>query len=297
MALIVSKIDNNAGISYNQYGTDRQKTRMNKFINKDDADIAKMAVKNYNKKHLAEDKKFAKNVSTTINSVPLLAVASGLALKKGLKPSVMDGVSWGMALLAPAVVSTVNNKLVNKSQKIKKAEEKHPTTAYLTGLAASVGTFFGLDALAKRAMTSPKLGANPKVKSFAKNIESGVKDIYNNVAKNIKMPKAVKNLADKVKVPEFAKKGIETVKNSNITKGLVNAGKNVGKFALRNAPMLAVLGVFTALVGKTVQQSKEFSKEKTQIKEAQLNSARVLVDAYARENESLKTALNMATSN
>ena len=112
----------NVNQQYNRFETDKQKASAKRFINADDAKLNKMAHNTYKFNEGANDKKFSRNVSIAVNSLPLIAVASGLASKKGAAAAIKDGAYWGIALLAPKAINAVNNKLVNVSSKVKNAE-------------------------------------------------------------------------------------------------------------------------------------------------------------------------------
>lgn len=75
----------NVNQQYNRFETDKQRASAKRFINADDAKLNKMAHNTYNFNERANDKKFSRNVSIAVNSLPLIAVASGLASKKVLQ--------------------------------------------------------------------------------------------------------------------------------------------------------------------------------------------------------------------
>ena len=76
---------------------DIQRAKAEKFVNASDKTIDRLARKNYNKLYSEDDKKFNKRVGTTLKTLPLVAVASGLAMCQGKKGAVLSGLSWGMA--------------------------------------------------------------------------------------------------------------------------------------------------------------------------------------------------------
>ena len=214
----------NVNQQYNRFETDKQRASAKRFINADDAKLNKMAHNTYNFNERANDKKFSRNVSIAVNSLPLIAVASGLASKKGAAAAIKDGAYWGIALLAPKAINAVNNKLVNVSSKVKNAERKNAGTSYMAQVAAS---YFGATALFNKVIEKPK------VKEFGKNMIGKVSEFASNAKQTIKNMKSPINLSPeagaklaelkaKVKVPEFAKPAIENLKNSETLKTALN---------------------------------------------------------------------------
>ena len=283
----------NVNQQYNRFETDKQRASAKRFINADDAKLNKMAHNTYNFNERANDKKFSRNVSIAVNSLPLIAVASGLASKKGAAAVIKDGAYWGIALLAPKAINAVNNKLVNVSSKVKNAERKNAGTSYMAQVAASIGAYFGATALFNKVIEKPK------VKEFGKNMIGKVSEFASNAKQTIKNMKSPINLSPeagaklaelkaKVKVPEFAKPAIENLKNSETLKTALTTSKNIAKKAIKNAPILTVLGIGAALVAKSVSSANKFGEIKSNIKNAQLETAKGLVNAYSQENEELK---------
>lgn len=289
MSMTVSVVTTN-GIQYEQHGTDKQKAKAEKFMNMSNAETTRMAVKNYNKRYNTDDKKFVKKIDVATKSLPIIAAASSLALKQGGKVAALNGLSWGMALAAPAIVYKANDIATKASPKLKKFEKEHSALSFMAGLTASVGAFFGMDALMTKAISSPKMLAHPKVKNFAKNVQSGAEDILGNIQKSIKMPKKLKKMTENIKIPERLAKGLENFKNAEITKSAWSSAKSIGKKVIKNAPTLTVLGIGAALVGKIFQESNKIAGIKSNIRNAQFETAKKLVNAYAAENESLKEA-------
>lgn len=271
---------------YNRFETDTQRESAKKFVNANDKDVSKMASRQYSQKYHNDDKKFSRNISLAINSLPLIAVASGLASKKGAAASIKDGAYWGIALLAPKVINKANHALTKNSSKIENAEKKNSGMSYMTQVAASIGAYFGATALFNKAIEQPK------VKEFGKNIINKATDFAKNIKNPIKLsPEAGAKLAElknNIKVPEFAKPAIETLKNSETLKTVLNTSKGIAKKAIKNAPVLTVLGIGAALIAKSASSANKFAGIKSDIKNAQLETAKGLVNTYSEENEDLK---------
>ena len=160
-------------------------------------------------------------------------------------------------------------------------------------VAASIGAYFGATALFNKVIEKPK------VKEFGKNMIGKVSEFASNAKQTIKNMKSPINLSPeagaklaelkaKVKVPEFAKPAIENLKNSETLKTALTTSKNIAKKAIKNAPILTVLGIGAALVAKSVSSANKFGEIKSNIKNAQLETAKGLVNAYSQENEELK---------
>lgn len=308
MSMTVSTA-NIAGVSYQQYGSDYEKSKANNFVNASDRELDRMAARKYRRTHRAEDRAFTRNANLAMKSVPLVAVASSLALKQGGKAALMNGASWALAIAAPAIVSEANAIAIGYSPKLKRFEDKHENLTFAGGLAASVGAFVGGNkVLNKIVEKAPKILENPKVKAMTDKLaESTAKfkdssiGIYNTV-KN-KVPEKLSNLKEvmkleniKKKMPEFKVPGeitnkLATLKNLETTKTAVAFVKNIGKQAIKHAPLLTVLGIGTAVIAKSINSAKEVSNIKSNLKEAQLNTARNLNLAYAEENKSLKEGI------
>ena len=277
---------NNQPAQFNNYKTDRQKAKAQKFINASERDVSKMASKQYNKKYKAEDKKFAKNMGMAMNSVPLIAVASGLLSKKGTAASLRQGAEWGLALLAPKTIDKINNKAVKSSPKLKQAEKNHSGLTFLTTITASVGAFLGASALLDKGLK------NPKVKDFGENVAKGAKETFKGLKNPVKlspeMSKKLNNITSKIKVPEFAKPTIKKLRNSETAGKIAQGTMKLGKKLVKNAPVIAVLGIGAALVGRSVSDAGKYAGIRQNIKNAQLDKARELIGAYSEENNALK---------
>lgn len=266
-----------------------------KFVNADDKTINRMARLGYNKVYGKENKKFDKRVNTTLNALPAVAVASGLAIGKGMKGSLLSGLSWGLALAAPAMIGAINKAAVNSNPKLAKAEKKHPVATLFTNVAASVGAFFGMTALANKVITNKKVGematkigekVSPTVNKAIETISSKGSEII----KKTKVDETIKNITEKVskKVPESFTKGVKELKSRNIYKQTTAAIKKGGKYIVKNAPSILVFGTLGALVAKGISDANKMNEIKNGIKEAQFQTAKTLVNGLDAENKALK---------
>lgn len=266
-----------------------------KFVNADDKTINRMARLGYNKVYGKENKKFDKRVNTTLNALPAVAVASGLAIGKGMKGSLLSGLSWGLALAAPAMIGAINKAAVNSNPKLAKAEKKHPVATLFTNVAASVGAFFGMTALADKVITNKKVGemaakvgekVSPTVNKAIETISSKGSEII----KKTKVDETIKNITEKVskKVPESFTKGVKELKSRNIYKQTTAAIKKGGKYIVKNAPSILVFGTLGALVAKGISDANKMNEIKNGIKEAQFQTAKTLVNGLDAENKALK---------
>ncbi len=267
---------------------DIQRAKAEKFVNASDNTINRLARKNYNKLYSEENNKFDKQVSTTLKTLPFIAVASSLAMGKGKKGALMSGLSWGMALVAPSLVAGANKAFI-KNPKVAEAERKHPIAALTANVAASVGAFMGLTSIADKVLTSPRaIEAGTALSAKAGKVLASVSKKVAPLAEKVKMPEFAKNAISKVKMPEFAKKGMETLAKNPLAKEVSGFAKDLGKGLVKNAPTLVVLGTVGALIGKGVADAKRYSGIKADIKDAQFNTAKNLVNAYSAENKELK---------
>ena len=266
-----------------------------KFVNADDKTINRMARLGYNKVYGKENKKFDKRVNTTLNALPAVAVASGLAIGKGIKGSLLSGLSWGLALAAPAMIGAINKAAVNSNPKLAKAEKKHPVATLFTNVAASVGAFFGMTALANKVITNKKVGemAAKVGEKVSPSINKAVETITNKgseIIKKTKVDETIKNITEKVskKVPESFTKGVKELKSRNIYKQTTAAIKKGGKYIVKNAPSILVFGTLGALVAKGISDANKMNEIKNGIKEAQFQTAKTLVNGLDAENKALK---------
>ena len=67
-------------------------------------------------------------------------------------------------------------------------------------------------------------------------------------------------------------------------------GKAVGKAALKNPVTATILAVVALSAAHSIKQGMEVKHAKARLKNEQLRTANGLINAYAAENDSLKTA-------
>lgn len=281
--------------SVNGANLDVSREKAVKFVNADDKTINRMARMGYNKVYGERNKKFDKRVNTTLNTLPVVAFASSLAIGKGMKGSLLSGLSWGLAFAAPTIVGAINNKVAEASPKLAKAERKHPVATLLTNVAASVGAFFGMTALANKVINNKKVGemATKVGEKVSPTINKAVETITNKgneILKKTKVDEAIKNMTEKVgkKVPESFKKGVTELKSHNIYKQTTAAIKKGGKYIVKNAPSILVFGTLGALAAKSISDAQKMKDIKNGIKEAQFQTAKALTNDLNAENKELK---------
>lgn len=266
---------------------DVQRAKAEKFVNASDNTINRLARRNYNKLYREENKKFDKRVVTTLNTLPLVAVASGLVAGKGKKGALLNGLTWGMALVAPSLVAKANNNFVKNNPKVANAERKHPIATLTANIAASVGAFMGLTSIADKVLANPKVaGAGKVVADRAGQALSAVKTASVGLMKKAKVPELV--VATMMRIPKPVMDGAEAFAKNPIVKNVGGFAKNLGKGLAKNAPALLVFGTVGAIIGKGVSDARKFSGIKSEIKDAQFNTAKNLVNAYSAENAELK---------
>ena len=280
---------NHKALAYSPLDTDKKRNRANNFVNKNDREVSQMATRAVSIHNNESNRKFGKRLSLAFNSIPFVAVASGLAMKRGIKPSLKNGAEWGLAVAIPAIVSKANNTAIKSSDNIKSAEKKHANLSFGAEIGLSLAGFFGASALLDKA------SKNAKVNKIVDTVIDGTKDTLGKIKKEIKVPESltqkVSKVAEKVKIPEFAKTAYNKVASSNVAKNVIASGKKIGKKAVKNAPMLVALGVIGAVFGAAVKQSSQISEVKSVIKKDQLDTARNLIGTYKQENEELKAQL------
>lgn len=266
---------------------DVQRAKAEKFVNASDKTISRLARKNYNKLYSEEDKKFDKRVGTTLKTLPFVAVAGALAAGKGKKGALLSGLSWGLALVAPSLVGAANKNLVKNNPKLERAERKHPVAALTANVAASVGAFMGLASIADKVL------ANPKVAELGKNLAGKANNVLNaaktstfGLIKKTKIREAI--VAAAMNIPKPIVDGATKIAKNPVVKNLGGFAKNLGKGLAKNAPTLLVFGTVGALIGKGVSDARRYSGIKAEIKDAQFNTAKNLVNAYSAENAELK---------
>ena len=311
--MLFSVVNNQGSVPYTQYGTDKQKARAAKFVKSNDAELTHLANRITNRKD--SNRKFNNNVARTITALPLIAGAAAMIATKGkVSTKTIAGakkaLTIGAAMVGIGTIFGINRAITNKSPKVANTERKHPLL-----------TLVGLSAIASGALTgaSAILGkVSPKVtesitkiakrngisrlvnKAFIKmnKAPEAIKTMASNVASKISLPNNVKEniskIAGKVKMPQILKDGYGKIANAENTKMAIEKakgfGKAIGKFAVKN-PITATLFTLSALaVAHGVKQGLEANKTKNQLKDAQLKTANGLINAYAAENDSLKTA-------
>lgn len=311
--MLFSVVNNQGSVPYTQYGTDKQKARAAKFVKSNDAELTHLANRITNRKD--SNRKFNNNVARTITALPLIAGAAAMIATKGkVSTKTIAGakkaLTIGAAMVGIGTIFGINRAITNKSPKVANTERKHPLL-----------TLVGLSAIASGALTgaSAILGkVSPKVtesitkiakrtgisrlvsKAFIKmnKAPEAIKTMASNVASKISLPNNVKEniskIAGKVKMPQILKDGYGKIANAENTKKAIEMakgfGKTIGKFAVKN-PITATLFTLSALaVAHGVKQGLEANKTKNQLKDAQLKTANGLINAYAAENDSLKTA-------
>lgn len=311
--MLFSVVNNQGSVPYTQYGTDKQKARATKFVKSNDAELTHLANRINNRKD--SNRKFNNNVARTITALPLIAGAAAMIATKGkVSTKTIAGakkaLTIGAAMVGIGTIFNANRAIANKSPKVANTERKHPLL-----------TLVGLSAIASGALTgaSAILGkVSPKVtesitkiarrngisrlvnKAFIKmnKAPEAIKTMASNVASKISLPNNVKEniskIAGKVKMPQILKDGYGKIANAENTKKTIEMakgfGKTIGKFAVKN-PITATLFTLGALaVAHGVKQGIEANKTKNQLKDAQLKTANGLINAYAAENDSLKTA-------
>lgn len=280
-----------ANTSYNNVAM----AKAERFVNASDKSINRLVRKGFNQTYGEENKKFDKHVNATLKALPLVAVASGLATKKGVKGSLMSGLGWGIALATPSLVMGANKAITDHSPKIAKAERKHPIATSMANIAAVVGSYVGLTALADKAI------ANPKVINAGKKVINPVlnagKKVAERVATKVSTPEFVKTgmsklgtVAGKVAnaIPASVKTLAKTAIESPMAKTIANASKTAGKHLVKNAPTVLVFATLGAIIGKAAADNKKAANMKADIKQAQFDTAKALVNTYSAENKALR---------
>lgn len=289
MCMLVDSIG--ANTSYNNVAT----ARAERFVNASDKSINRLVKKGFNQAYGEENKKFDKHVNATLKTLPLVAVASGLAMKKGVKGSLMSGLSWGLALAAPVLVAGANKAIVNNSPKMAKEEVKHPVAAAMANIAATIGAYVGLTALADKAIASPKV-MNTGKKVLNPVLDAG-KKVVEKVASKVSTPESVKTGMSKIgtvagkvanAIPASVKTFAKTVIESPAAKTIANASKTAGKHLVKNAPTVLVFATLGAIIGKAAADTKKVNNMKAELKQAQFDTAKTLVNTYSAENKALR---------
>lgn len=246
--------------------------RAEAFVNKTDRELSRTARHLYGVANKKNDEKLAKRTSFALKALPVIAVAAGLATKKGLKPSLLDGALWGTALAVPAVVDGAN-KVLTKNDNIKKAEKRHPGMAFGLELGAVVAGFYG----ARNAIV--KIAKNKSVNKVFNSFAEGVKNTYEVAKKEIKVPKRITELAEKVKVPETVRNMYHSIAESSIGKGAASLGKKAVKYA----PEIVLLGTIAAIFTAGAKNAARVNNIKNQLKQEQMDTAKDLADYYKQQ--------------
>ena len=303
MKMTVS-VNNQSGVPYIQYGTDKQKAKAAKFVQSTDKDLTNLAYKINDRKH--RDNKFVKNVAKAILAVPVVAAGVTAAATKGkVSARTIAGAksflktAGGMAIVG-GVIRT--NEIMKKDPKLNKTEKKHPilTLAGLTAVATSA--LLGGKSIAKTL--SPKvseklvkLGKKINLDKLAAKMDKApeaVRTMASNVASKISLPQGVKDklstISSKIKMPQILKDGYSKIANLETTKNAANAMKKAGKAMAKNPATTAFAFIGAAIVANAAKKAVETSATKAKLKEAQMKTANSLIYAYAAENDSLKSA-------
>ena len=258
----------------NQLTTNYRRNRAIRFVNKDDYEVSQLATRAVNMQNHKKNEKLAKNLNAAFNTLPLVAFASGLAMKRGVKPSLKNAAEWGLAVAIPGVINKVHNSLHSD-------KSKNSDLSFGVGLGLSLAGFFGASALLDRA------ALNPQVNKVVDAVIDGTKTTYKNVVKEIKIPdkvtKTITDLKSKIKIPESVKTACENFTKKDFMQKAITKGKELGKNAVKNAPMLLALGIIGVIFGSAIKQSVQIANTKKIIKEEQLETARMLVNSYQQE--------------
>ncbi len=278
MSLYINQVTNS------QLTTDRQRARATEFVNRNDNDVTHMATRSYNIAHRDDNKKFVKNLKTTIYALPVAAVASDLVLKKGIKPSMKNGAYWGVAVAAPAIVSGVS-KAFSKPNEFGKKEEN---LSFGSHLALTLGTYFA------GSFALDKLSQNKTVNKVVDTVIDGIKDTAGKIKNEVKIPETVSqkftSIKSSIKMPEFVKPVTDKIANSQFLKNMGKDAVSLGKKVINHAPGIMAFGMLGAIIGHGIKQGSAISANKNAIKNAQLETARNLINSYQQENQALKQA-------
>mgnify|MGYP007101842281 CR=1 FL=1 len=244
-------------------------TRAKDFVNANPNRVAHKAFRHYQADNQENEKKFNKRINLAINSLPVVAAASTLALGKGAKSAAKSGAMWGVALAAPALISGINTLATKSSRSVKKAEKKHQCITLIGLIGASIATmeagFRGVE----------KLAQNTTVRNAADTLVDGAKNTF-------------KNLRSKVSgVNKFAEKGASVMKSvaehtPKFMKG--NAAKKV----VGMAPVIIGFTALGAIVAHGLGEARKMSAIRADVKANQLNTAKELINVYDEENQNLK---------
>lgn len=257
-----------------------------RFVNADDQTVNRLARRNYNREHRVENERFYRRVNIATKSLPVVAIASGLLSKQGVKSSLKSGASWGLALAAPAIVFGLNKAYAERHP-----ENKNAGLSSGTAMVASIAGFIGANNLLNR------VSKNTKVNEIVDKAIKNTKETFGMVKELVKMPKTISESVNKYanlikeSAPENVAKKLKDVRNSGFAQDSVRVTKNLVKGAVKHAPELIVVGSLGAVIGKAISLSHGLSAEKAKIKNAQLDTARDVIDGLGSENAELKAQL------
>lgn len=304
MKMTVS-VNNESGLPYLQYGTDKQKAKAAKFANANNKELTNLAYNITDRKH--SDNKFGKNVAKAVIAVPIVGAAVVAAASKGKVSArtLAGGKSFIKTAGAMGItlgVLNANNEIAAKRPKVRKAENKHPILT-LAGLSAiATGVVAGAATMANKFSPAiseklVKLGKKVKLDKVAAKMDAvpeAIKGLATKVSEKIALPKGVKEnlskISSKIKMPQFLKDGYANIAKLETTQTAAKAMKSAGKAMMKNPVTTAFALIGTAIVAHAAKKSIEVSHTKAKLKDAQLKTANNLVTAYAAENESLKMA-------
>jgi len=244
-------------------------SRAKDFVNANPNKIAHRAYKHYQEDNREKTEKFNNRVDFAIKSLPVIAVASSLALGKSAKSAAKSGAMWGVALAAPAIVSGINNVVAKSSRPVRKAERKHQglTLAGLVGasIAAMEVGFRGLE----------KLAGNKTVNRVADTVVSGAKNTFSKVKSDVKF------------IDKFVDKGAEVISKAAEHAPAFIKG-SAAKKVVAAAPAIVGFAALGAVVAHGIGQINKYSGIKSDVKAKQFDVAKDIVNAYDTENQSLK---------
>lgn len=301
-------VNNQSGIPYTQYGTDKQKARAAKFVKADNNEITNLAYRMNNiKGEKRRDEKFAKRMAGVVLALPaIVGTAAAIRTKGAVSVRSLQGlksaVKIGGAMALIGGVFKANDVIASKRSKVAKSENKHPILT-LTGLSAiAAGVVTGAEAVAKTISPKAtekltKLAKKIKLNKFAEKLDKApeaVRTMASQVAEKISLPQGVKNklstISSKVKMPQILKDGYKNVVNADMTQKAVKGMKALGKTALKNPIAATIITIGALSLAHAAKRGIETSHTASKLKDAQLKTANSLINAYAAENESLKMA-------
>lgn len=311
--MLFSVVNNQGSVPYTQYGTDKQKARAAKFVKSNDTELTNLAIDISSRKQ--NNRKFEKNITRTIAALPVIAGVAAMVRTKGKVTAkslagVKNALGIGAAMFGIGAVVNANRSIVQTNPKVAKTERKHPflTLAGLSTVATGVlsGASVLLDKVSPKVKESvtkiaKRNGLDKPLKNIANamdNAPAAIKTMASKVAEKVSLPKNVKEniskIAGKVKMPQFLKDGYSKIANAENTKKTIEMakgfGKAVGKAALKNPVTATILAVVALSAAHSIKQGMEVKHAKARLKNEQLRTANGLINAYAAENDSLKTA-------